>query len=75
MIDETLQLKRFADSSASGLFGLDSSDPDKMAGMAREDKDRFYELRDAIHNGFKAGLGSRQNAPAEWIGKLHWLQV
>jgi cullin-4 len=27
------------------------------------------ELQDAIRTGFKAGMGSRQNAPAEWIGK------
>lgn len=27
------------------------------------------ELEDAVRAGFKAGLGSRQNAPAEWIAK------
>jgi cullin 4 len=68
MIDETLKLKRFADSSASGLFGAKTGDDTDTDALNQDDRVRFYDLRDAIHNGFKAGLGSRQNAPAEWIG-------
>lgn len=30
---------------------------------------RQLELEEAVRSGFKAGLGSRQNAPAEWIGE------
>lgn len=32
------------------------------------DRSRQLELQDAVRAGFKAGMGSRQNAPAEWIG-------
>lgn len=37
--------------------------------LGAKDRDRLLELRDAVRVGFKAGLGSRQNAPAEWIGE------
>jgi cullin-4 len=30
---------------------------------------RQIELSDAVRVGCKAGMGSRQNAPAEWIGE------
>lgn len=30
---------------------------------------RMFELEEAVRTGFKTGMGSRQNAPAEWIAK------
>lgn len=30
---------------------------------------RKLELEDAVRKGFRAGMSSRENAPAEWIGK------
>lgn len=36
---------------------------------------RRIELEDAIRVGFKAGMGSRQNAPAEWIGKFPFPRI
>lgn len=65
MIEESLKLKRFADSAVAGLFG----DADDTASTSKEERARSSELRDAVHVGFKKGLGSRQNAPAEWIGQ------
>ena len=50
------------------MFGIDPAADSAKVELDKADKGRFYELRDAVHNGFKAGLGSRQNAPAEWIG-------
>ena len=38
--------------------------------LTAEERKRLLELEDAIRVGFKAGMGSRQNAPAEWIGEL-----
>ncbi|WVQ94950.1 hypothetical protein IAU59_002040 [Kwoniella sp. CBS 9459] len=32
-------------------------------------RSRQFELEEAVRTGFKAGMGSRQNAPAEWIAK------
>ena len=29
---------------------------------------RKLELEDAVRKGFRSGMGSRENAPAEWIG-------
>ena len=74
MIDETLKLKRFADSAVTGLFVSNAASP---TGMNKEDRVHSSDLRDAVHVGFKKGLGSRQNAPAEWIGQflhLGWPQ-
>jgi len=42
----------------------------KKAKVSGEDRTRQLELEEAVRSGFKAGLGSRQNAPAEWIGEL-----
>jgi len=34
---------------------------------------RKLELEDAVRKGFRAGMSSRENAPAEWIGmSLKW---
>jgi cullin-4 len=37
-----------------------------------EERTRRLELEEAVRSGFKSGFGSRQNAPAEWIGE--WRQ-
>ncbi|WVR09664.1 hypothetical protein IAU60_006739 [Kwoniella sp. DSM 27419] len=37
--------------------------------QTRIKRSRQFELEEAVRTGFKAGLGSRQNAPAEWIAK------
>ena len=83
MIDGTLTLKRFADKAVSGLFDPDTTTTSRptltAADMvnikptggeddARGEVRRRLELEDAIRVGFKLGMGSRQNAPAEWIG-------
>lgn len=73
MIEQTLKLKRFADHSVAGLFRGDSASEvaDEVdgshVGINREQ--RKSELEDAIRKGCRAGLGSRENAPAEWIGQ------
>jgi cullin-4 len=81
MIDQTLKLKRFADRSVSSLFPSESSDNDEEErnGDDEEQDDpmegrldraqRKSELEDAIRKGCRAGMGSRENAPAEWIGE------
>jgi cullin-4 len=66
MIDGTLKLKQFADSAIVGLFTVEHAPLDETA--LREERSRQLELQDGIRNGFKTGMGSRQNAPAEWIG-------
>lgn len=47
-------------------YGLIKPDQKKMNLLERA---RRLELEDAVRTGFKAGMGSRQNAPAEWIAK------
>ncbi|WVF67352.1 hypothetical protein IAT40_002107 [Kwoniella sp. CBS 6097] len=37
--------------------------------LKRVKRSRQFELEEAVRTGFKAGMGSRQNAPAEWIAK------
>jgi cullin-4 len=98
MIEETLDLKRFADRSVAGLFEDDEdeildddgddgnneqsawhdAEDDKIAAVRaekhlaagrQEQGLRRVDLEDAIRNGFRRGIGSRENAPAEWIGK------
>ena len=83
MIEGTLVLKRFADKSIAGLFEAnpETSKSDEDIDMAPSDipeipgevgvpeRQRRMDLEDTIRVGFKAGMGSRQNAPAEWIGK------
>ncbi|WWD19893.1 hypothetical protein CI109_104362 [Kwoniella shandongensis] len=83
MIDGTLKLKRFADKAVADLFPAviaDVGEVDKEESeKAREEKEalekkrtertREFELEEAIRTGFKLGMGSRQNAPAEWIAK------
>ena len=44
----------------------DEEDEKAAAGPLRI---RQLELQEAIRSGCKAGMGSRQNAPAEWIGE------
>lgn len=81
MIESTLVLKRFADGAIKSLFEKGDIDMDNAGDSAVDDKAaivgfengsleraRQIELDDAIRVGFKAGMGSRQNAPAEWIG-------
>lgn len=68
MIDGTLKLKRFADGVVASLVAADPSASDsEVARKARGSAQ--IELEDAVRNGFKAGMGSRQNAPAEWLGE------
>ena len=85
MIDGTLILKRFSDKAVAGLFSGKAmavrSDADKeMVGndgdaihpdeiLSKPQRKHRLELEDAIRVGLKAGMGSRQNAPAEWIGE------
>jgi cullin-4 len=75
MIDGTLTLKRFADKAIKGLLAREDALRDEgdleapVQSLTIEEKDRQIELEDAVRSGLKQGLGSRQNAPAEWIGK------
>ncbi|WWC72278.1 uncharacterized protein I206_106240 [Kwoniella pini CBS 10737] len=82
MIDATLKIKRFTDKAISSLFSssedlsLDKSEDveDKVfakdiSEQKRLRRNRQFELEEASRVGFKKGLGSRQNAPAEWIAK------
>lgn len=56
MIETTLTLKRFTDTSIRRLA---------------DDSNNRKDLEEAVRTGFKLGMGSRQNAPAEWIGEFH----
>ncbi|KAK8853464.1 hypothetical protein IAR55_004171 [Kwoniella newhampshirensis] len=83
MIDGTLTLKRFADQAIASLFQTPTAvvaDTEKEESeKVREEKEaldkkrtertREFELEEAIRTGFKLGMGSRQNAPAEYIAK------
>ena len=74
MIEGTLTLKRFADKAIKGLLAkedvvMTEGDLDIPVQSLTIQKDRQIELEDAVRSGFKQGLGSRQNAPAEWIGE------
>lgn len=84
MIDSTLKLKRFIDKSVAGLFaapvrtihakGDEDVEMEDKPKLSAEERNKQLELEDAVRSGFKAGLGSRQNAPAEWIGEFMPLQ-
>ncbi|ORX40484.1 putative ubiquitin-protein ligase [Kockovaella imperatae] len=71
MIDSTLTLKKFTDKSIARLFVEPDGDTDmaEATTVSAVERIRQIELEDAIRRGFKAGMGSRQNAPAEWIAK------
>ncbi|OCF77529.1 hypothetical protein I204_01517 [Kwoniella mangroviensis CBS 8886] len=85
MIDGTLKVKRFTDKAISSLFEPSQDDvimQDKDDDVEKDKKDgktmleakrlrrnRQFELEEAARTGFKKGMGSRQNAPAEWIAK------
>lgn len=63
-----------ADASEGPDMEIDNDNAASPAGLAVDsldgaDRQRLYELRDAVRTAFKTGLGSRQNAPAEWIGE------
>ena len=74
MIDQTLTLRRFTNKAVAALFSRKEIDVEGEGNTAsREDKQRQLELEDAVRTGFKKGLGSRQNAPAEWIGRYKCL--
>ena len=66
MIEGTLTLKRFVDKTLAGLFEIDSTSEEERDS---DERSRELDLEDAVRVGFKEGIGSRQNAPAEWIGK------
>ncbi|TXT04899.1 hypothetical protein VHUM_03982 [Vanrija humicola] len=82
MIESTLRLKRFVDTAVAALF---SAPPKPIQATNDDDEhmdvdldapsvdvlahNRRLELEESVRAGFKSGLGSRQNAPAEWIAK------
>jgi cullin-4 len=81
MIESTLALKRFADGAIAALFATDGDVTMELDGpedvfdsgrqrsrLTGDERTRQMELEEAIRTGFKIGMGSRQNAPAEWIG-------
>ncbi|EIW72204.1 hypothetical protein TREMEDRAFT_24724, partial [Tremella mesenterica DSM 1558] len=72
MIESTLVLKRFADKAVTSLFpastGSQLSSPDERDAFLVQHRQRI-ELEDAVLQGLKTGISSRQNAPAEWIAK------
>ena len=84
MIEGTLTIKRFADNAVGGLFSsnvhrkqqadeTNSSIEDveePVQALSVSERRRQIELEDSIRVGLKAGMGSRQNAPAEWIGQF-----
>jgi cullin-4 len=84
MIEGTLNIKRFVDEAVAGLFSSEEKQPvdENMvpatqvdipvrAPMTISERKQQLELEDVIRVGLKAGMGSRQNAPAEWIGESH----
>ena len=78
MIDGALTLKHLANDALQFIEKDDSDleiqaekagDEEPAVKLLRQSRARRLELDDTIRMGFKAGLGSRQNAPAEWIAK------
>ncbi|BEI84475.1 hypothetical protein CcaverHIS002_0410790 [Cutaneotrichosporon cavernicola] len=80
MIESVFKLKRFVDKAVADLFEvpakpIEAEDGDvEMEGaeapkLSQEERNKQLELEEAVRSGFKAGLGSRKNAPAEWIAK------
>ncbi|WOO85803.1 Cullin-4A [Vanrija pseudolonga] len=80
MIESTLRLKRFVDTAVAALFSAPpkpiqaTNDDDELMDIDAPSVDvlahnRRLELEESVRAGFKSGLGSRQNAPAEWIAK------
>ncbi|KAK4685778.1 hypothetical protein P7C73_g4368, partial [Tremellales sp. Uapishka_1] len=72
MIESTLALKRFTDRAVADLFPEEDIIVEDEVAINPQDgleRSREMDLEDAIRNGFKTGMGSRQNAPAEWIAK------
>lgn len=80
MIDSVLKLKRFVDKAVAGLFDTPAKpieaaedgdvEMEDTPKLSQEERNKQLELEEAVRSGFKAGLGSRKNAPAEWIGEL-----
>ncbi|KAL7424503.1 hypothetical protein Q5752_000187 [Cryptotrichosporon argae] len=73
MIEGILALKRFVDPAVAELFATSAyGDVGRRGGLSKpadQAQQVRIELEDAVRNGFKAGMGSRQNAPAEWLAK------
>ncbi|WWC91953.1 uncharacterized protein L201_006905 [Kwoniella dendrophila CBS 6074] len=59
------------DSEVKDVFAVeeDEKNEKELAENKRIKRNRQFELEEASRVGFKKGLGSRQNAPAEWIAK------
>jgi cullin-4 len=84
MIDSVLKLKRFVDKAVAGLWEIPAKpieatedgdiEMEDAPKLSQEERGKQLELEDAVRTGFKAGLGSRKNAPAEWIGELGSLE-
>lgn len=78
MIEGTLNFKRFADKAVSGLLAKEDAKVAEdelevpLQSLTVQEQDRQIELEDAVRSGLKQGLGSRQNAPAEWIGQSYF---
>ncbi|KLT44674.1 ubiquitin-protein ligase [Cutaneotrichosporon oleaginosum] len=83
MIESVLKLKRFVDKAVADLFevpaklidateaedgDIDIADTPHLI-QKQEDRIKQLEMEEAVRSGFKAGLGTRKNAPAEWIAK------
>jgi cullin-4 len=52
----------------SGLNDDDEEHERTPAPVGFSEVQRKLELEDAVRKGFRAGMSSRENAPAEWIG-------
>lgn len=53
----------------SGLEDDDDESEQTPVPVGFNEVQRKLELEDAVRKGFRAGMSSRENAPAEWIGK------
>lgn len=47
----------------------EDTDMDEQPSLEIVERERQLDIEDAVRTGFKLGLRSRQNAPAEWIAK------
>jgi cullin-4 len=57
---------------AAANAGLEDDDEDSEKTpepIGFNEVQRKLELEDAVRKGFRAGMSSRENAPAEWIGR------
>jgi cullin-4 len=72
LFDRDNNPEEIVDEPMQETTGLQLDDDDDMENtpspIGYNEAQRKLELEDAVRKGFRAGMSSRENAPAEWIG-------